>query len=235
MKKDTSKFFILLLLVTGSIFSQNLSNKIDQQLVKLLEQDKLTEQDTNWELSSENVSSSSGVHHIYYSQMINDIEVFGTQSSVHVLNNGLVLSASNNFVFKTVDKLSSSLNSNLSANQAVQAAAEQLNYSITDAISVLQYYGGASQRQILSNGGISLSPIPAKLMYQLVDDNFKLVWDISIQEKSQKDWWNIRVDASTGIIIDKNNYMLSCGFDHEHNNVLNYNKNLFDVSNYNKS
>ena len=43
MKKDTSKFFILLLLVTGSIFSQNLSNKIDQQLVKLLEQDKLTE------------------------------------------------------------------------------------------------------------------------------------------------------------------------------------------------
>jgi extracellular elastinolytic metalloproteinase len=100
---------------------------------------------------------------------------------------------------------------------------------------VLQYYGGASQRQILSEGGMSLSPIPAKLMYQLVDNKFKLVWDISIQEKSQKDWWNIRVDASTGTIIDKNNYMLSCGFDHEHNNVLNYNKNLFDISNYNKS
>ena len=236
MKKDISKLsFILLLLVTGSIFSQDLSNKIDQQLVKLLEQDKLTEQDTNWDLSSENVSSSSGVHHIYYSQMVNDIEVFGTQSSVHVLNNGDVLSASNNFVFKTTDKLSSSLNSYLSAIQAVQAAADQLNYTITDAISVLQYYGGASQRQILSEGGMSFSPIPAKLMYQLVDNKFKLVWDISIQEKSQKDWWNIRVDASTGTIIDKNNYMLSCGINHEHNNVLNYNKNLFDISNYNKS
>ena len=126
MKKDISKlFFILLLLVTGSIFSQDLSNKIDQQLVKLLEQDKLTEQDTNWDLSSENVSSSSGVHHIYYSQMVNDIEVFGTQSSVHVLNNGVVLSASNNFVFKTADKLSVS-NARLTATQAVQTAADKL-------------------------------------------------------------------------------------------------------------
>jgi len=224
----------MLTLVTGNIIAQDLSDKINQQLAQYLEKDQLMVQDTQWELSSEHVSISSGVHHIYYSQMINDIEVFGTQSSVHVLNNGVVLSESNNFVFKTVDKLSSS-NAILTAIQAVQATADQLNYAITDAISVLQYYEGASQRQILSDCGISLSPIPAKLMYQLVDDKFKLVWDISIQEKSQKNWWNVRVDASTGTIIDKNNYMLSCGFDHNHEELMNFNKNLFDIPNYNES
>jgi hypothetical protein len=232
MKKSTlSLLLCMLALISGNMIAQNLSDKINQQLTQLLENDQLMAQDVQWELSSNHVSSVSGVHHIYYSQMVNDIEVYGTQSSVHVLNNGEVLSANNKFIFKTIDKLSG-LNASLTAIQAVQAAADQLNYTITDAIAVLENYGGPSQRQILSDGGMSLSPIPAKLMYQLIDNKFILVWDISIQEKSQQDWWNVRIDASSGNIVDQNNYMLSCAFEHNHNEGLNFNKNLFDIPNY---
>ena len=220
-----------------SFFSsaQGISDKVNNQLAELVTNNQLLIEDINWELSSDHISSVSWVHHIYYSQMLNDIEVFGSQSSIHVLADGSVLSSTNNFVFKITAKLKNSTNASLTAVQAIQSAANQLQYSITNELSVLESFAGVSQRQIISNGGMSLSPIPAKLMYQLVDDQLKLVWDLSIQEKSQKNLWNIRVDATTGTIIDKNNYMLSCGFDHQHEESLDYNKNLNKVLNYNNS
>jgi hypothetical protein len=231
MRKLLIKLLCITISYTGNLVAQDITGKINQQLTQLLDSDKLLEQDLQWELSSDHVSSASGVHHIYYSQMVNDIEVFGTQSSVHILSNGEVLSANNKFIFKTVSKLNGS-NASLTAIEAVQAAAAQLNYNITDAIAVLENFGGTSQRQIVSDGGISLSPIPAKLMYQLVDDKFKLVWDISIQEKSQENWWNIRIDAMSGDIVDQNNYILSCAFEHDHDAGLNFNENLYDMPNY---
>ena len=227
-----SLFFYL---ITFFSYAQGISDKVNNQLAELVTNNQLLIEDINWELSSDHISSVSGVHHIYYSQMLNDIEVFGSQSSLHILSDGSVLSSTNNFVFKITAKLKNSTNASLTAVQAIQSAANQLQYSITNELSVLESFAGVSQRQIISNGGMSLSPIPAKLMYQLVDDQLKLVWDVSIQEKSQKDWWNIRVDATTGTIIDKSNYLLSCGFDHQHEESLDYNKNLNKVSNYNNS
>ena len=222
-------------LITFLSSAQGISDQVNNQLAALVANNELLLEDIQWELSSNHISSTSGVHHIYYSQIFNDIEVFGSQSSLHILEDGTVLSATNNFIFKITAKLKNSINTSLTAVQAIQSAASQLQYSITNELSVLESFTGVSQRQIISNGGMSLSPIPAKLMYQLVDDQLKLVWDLSIQEKSQKNWWNIRVDATTGNIIDKNNYLLSCGFDHQHEESLNYNKNLYNVLNYKNS
>ena len=41
-------------------------------------------------------------------------------------------------------------------------------------------------------------------MYQKNQDGkYVLAWDLSIEEISQEDWWSIRVDASTGEILEK--------------------------------
>jgi hypothetical protein len=219
MKKVTlSVLLCMLTLLSGNVIAQNLSVSINHQLTQLVENNKLTPQDTQWELSSDHISSTSGVHHIYYSQMVNNIEVYGSQSSVHLLENGEVLSANNNFVFKTVKRINGS-SAGLTAIEAVQAAAARFNYNITDAITVLENLGGADQKQILSDGGMSLSPIPAKLVYQLIDDQLILAWDISIQEITRQDWWNVRVDATSGQIIDQNNFMNSCSIEHDHSEV----------------
>jgi hypothetical protein len=235
MKKVTlSLLLCMLTLLSGNMIAQSLSESINDQLTQLVENDKLMPQDAHWALSSDHVSSASGVHHVYFSQMVNDIEVYGSQSSVHLLANGEVLSANNNFVFKTVERINGS-SASLTAIQAVQAAAARFNYNITDAITILENLGGADQKQILSDGGMSLSPIPAKLVYQLIDDQLILAWDISIQERNQQDWWNVRVDASSGNIIDQNNYMISCAFEHSHDEELNFNNNLYDIPNYSEA
>lgn len=173
------------------------------------------------------------VEHVYFKQTINGIEIFGTQSSIHILSNGNLLTANHHFI----NKIEGSTSPSLTATQAVESAANQLNYTLTEALTANQITAGkANQQTIISSGGISLSNIPAKLMYTLVEDKLILVWNISIQEITQQDWWNIQVDASTGVIISKNNWIVSCANDHDHNTdeVLNYNKNLFDIPNYNK-
>ena len=235
MKKLTFGLLICMLtLLTTNVFAQGLSQSIDQELTQLLEKDDLLPQDIQWEMTSDHISSVSGVHHGYYSQMVNGIRVYGTESSIHLTSNGNILAADNRFINKTAQKLSTTSPS-LNAIQAVQAAASQLNYTISEALSVLESNGGPSQETLLSGGGMSLSSIPVKLMFQLTaSDELVLVWDLSIQERNQQNWWNVRVDANTGTIIDKNDYMVNCSFEHDHSadSELNYNKNLFDIPNY---
>ncbi|RMA64689.1 M36 family metallopeptidase [Ulvibacter antarcticus] len=236
MKKLTlSLLFCMVTLLSANLFAQNFSQNITLEIQKLVDKSDLLAADAQWEITSQHTSSISGVHHIYYRQLVNGVQVYGTESGVHIASNGKVIAANNRFINKTADKLSNSVAS-LSASEAVQAAANQLNYNLTQSLAVISRDNGLSQKTLLSDGGISLSEIPAELVYTLNEEN-KLVlsWDLSIQEKSQKNWWSMRVDASTGTIIDKNDYMVSCGFDHDHSedtSELNYNTNLYDVPNY---
>ena len=183
MKKVTLSFLLCLLMTfSANVMAQNLSETINQQLTKLLDNDNLLAQDMYWEITNDQTSRVSGVHHIYYRQLVNGIHVYGTESGVHLLSNGKVLAADNKFINKTADKLKGSATPSLTAIEAVQSAANQLNYTITETLSVLTSENSSSQKSLLSDGGISLSPIPAKLMYQLTEANeLVLVWDISIQ------------------------------------------------------
>ena len=94
MKKFTfSLLLCMLTLLTTNVFAQGLSQSIDQQLTQLLEKDDLLPQDIQWAMTSDHISSVSGVHHGYYSQMVNGIQVYGTESSIHLTSNGSVLKA----------------------------------------------------------------------------------------------------------------------------------------------
>jgi len=237
MKKITLSIVLgLFCLFSAQVSAQSFEQKIDTHLKQLQENNVLKVQDVQWSITSQHVSRTSGVHHVYYRQVLNGYEIYGTESGIHILSNGKVLSADNRFVSNITSKASTNSLPSLSAIQAVQAAAGQLNYSISESISVLERKQGISQESLLSDGGISLSPIPAKLMYQLNENNeLVLTWDISIQEKSQQDWWSMRVDATTGVIVDKINWMVSCSFEHDHSDdkqELDYNSNLFDIPNY---
>ena len=73
-------------LITFFSSAQGISDKVNNQLAELVTNNQLLIEDINWELSSDHISSVSGVHHIYYSQMLNDIEVFGSQSSTVIIS-----------------------------------------------------------------------------------------------------------------------------------------------------
>ncbi|WP_114491103.1 M36 family metallopeptidase [Candidatus Ulvibacter alkanivorans] len=240
MKKVTKRLLLLLIcLATSHTFAQDVSKNLNYEFEQLLEQSVLQPQDISWEITNDYVSRTSGIRHVYYRQVVNGIQINGTESGIHILPDGTTISAENRFIKNTQNRSAGNANPALTAVQAVQAAASQLNYTVRGTFSVLERNKGASQETLISDGGISLSNIPAKLMYQL-NENGELVltWDISIEETSRQNWWSLRVDASTGNIIDTANWMVSCSFEHDHSmheNVLDYNANLYDMPNYDKA
>jgi len=230
-------FFVAMCLSITQLHAQEATQEINQQLDQLLENNKISQQDSSWKITSATVSSISGVQHVYYRQVLNGLEVHGTESGIHLLPNGEVLSEDNKFIANAGERALGGNQPSITAIQAVQAAAQQFGYNITEGISVLERSQGLDQESLLSNGGISKSPIPAKLIYTLNDDNeLVLVWDLSIEENAGMNWWNARVDAISGQIVNKTNWMVSCSFEHDHSTheeMTDYNRNLVDMPNYN--
>lgn len=239
MKKLNQLALLVICLVFSSqLFSQAGALQINNYLEQKRENNQLKSQDVQWELTNQHISSTSGIHHIYFRQLVNGLPVYGTESGVHLRPNGSVLYANDRFIDNTASKMNGATTPGLSALQAVQAAAGQLNYRITGTLTVIDQQLNAAQETLISDGGMSKTNIPAKLVFQLNNNNeLVLAWDISIQSSEKEDeWFSMRVDASTGVIIDKNNWIVSCGFEHDHNTdndeILDYNANLFNIPNY---
>ncbi|MFC4635547.1 M36 family metallopeptidase [Dokdonia ponticola] len=184
-------------------------------LTTLEQNNSLTSEDTAYVITSEHVSSLSGVHHIYYRQAINGIEIQGTESSLHIANDGTLAKAHTNFISGVTSQIKSS-GASLSASDAIQAIAGQMNYGTVENLTEISSKS-SDKSKLFSKGGISGVEIPAKQMYYLVpNDGIRMVWEISIQELNSSDWWNFRVDASTGVIIDKYNFTQSCNIVGDH-------------------
>jgi len=174
---------------------------------------------TEYVVTAQHTSRTSGIHHMYLRQAINGIEVFGTESSIHKDAQGNTVKVQNNFVTDLQATVRSNTAS-LSASEAINSVAQQMGYPISD-LQEINRKNTPNQEALYNKANISISDIPAKLMYYYRKGmETILVWELSVEEKTSADWWNFRVDASTGIIIDKDNFTVSCiseeHHDHDH-------------------
>ncbi len=152
-------------------------------------------------------SPHNQVTHIYLRQRLNGIEVFNGDININIDREGRVISLGNRFV----PHLSRAVNSKsplLTPVTAVKQAARHLNLTVTQSLVVRQNIGGASQKTLLSNGGISRNDIPVRLMYQPgTQSGVRLAWNLSLRLKNNRDWWNMTVDAVTGEVLHQNNWI----------------------------
>ncbi|MBE9490533.1 MAG: hypothetical protein IMY67_09595, partial [Bacteroidetes bacterium] len=138
-----------------------LSNSNDNEtnsLAKLIEK-----KSSNYVITSEHISSTSGVRHIYLRQAINGLEVFGTESSIHIDANKKVIASHNNFI-KEINASVKSSSVGISAKQAVISVSQQMGYSLSN-LQNLEPSVGINQKSIFNKAGISGTEIPVKLMY----------------------------------------------------------------------
>lgn len=179
--------------------------------------EKLIAQKSNaYVVTNENVSKKSGIRHVYLRQAINGLEVYGTESSVHFDKTGKVLTEHNNFLTDVEATLKNS-SQGLDARAAIAAVANQMGYKISN-LREIKSIGGKNKAAVFNKADISLVDIPVKLMYYYREGiGTQLVWELSIAEKTSTDWWNFRVDAVTGKIIDKENWTVSCNIMDGHN------------------
>ncbi len=166
-------------------------------------------------VTSEHTSSVSGIHHIYLRQAINGLEIYGTESSIHLDTSGKSIITHNNFM-NDVNATITSASASLSPSEAINAVANTMGYSV-GSLEQLSFEGGINKKTIFAGGTISERDIPVKLMYfNSKATGTRMIWELSVKETTGSEWYNFHVDAATGTILHKENWTVSCIIDGDH-------------------
>ena len=161
-----------------------------------------------YRVSDRYTSNPSKVTYIHINQMYQGIDVFNAVINANLMADGRILSFGQGFR----RNLRASANGPIPAMGALEAlakAAAHLKIDLVQTPTILEPATGADRRTLLSDGGISQSPIPAKLVYYPVPDGpVRLAWNLVIDHKGSDDWWNICVDAENGAILFQKNWTI---------------------------
>jgi predicted aconitase with swiveling domain len=208
MKKITLLIFYLIPLFT---FSQSNKEIIQKYLNSNTAKSGLSASDVNdWVIESEGTTSNSAITNCYVLQRHNGIEIFRAVSNFSI-KNGQVVNADKNFV-GNVSKKVNAKNPSLSAVQALKKAYEQLKITPTTPFTVLETI--SKYKFTISNGLESGEPVSANLVYFTAKGNtLVLAWDFTIYTIAPEHKWSVRIDAQTGKILEKKDYIISCNFD----------------------
>ena len=159
-------------------------------------------------VTSSYTDAGSGVTHVYLRQRYQGIEVYGAEADLHLSRANKLVSLHSNFIAGVAAQARTKAPS-LTPAQAVAAAARALGLAAPGNLTIEQN-GQPEEGLVFSEGGISLEKIPVKLMYQAAaSGELVLVWDVTIAPKDGQHYWNARVDAATGQLVDKNDYTVS--------------------------
>lgn len=152
-------------------------------------------------------SKHSGIRHLYWHQRHQGIPVYNGILAINVARDGSIINLNNGFVSDLAAKINATEPA-IDAVSAISAAADELGLGNRMALLLLREEGGPSRKATYSNGGISADDIPVQLMYQpTADGAVRLTWEMVIRETSGENWWSLRVDADTGEIISRANFI----------------------------
>ncbi len=153
----------------------------------------------------------NGLIHLYLRQRLDGIEIDGANINYNILDDGSIASFGGQF-YKNIDQKISSTNPTFSQKQVLQYALSELGIENNLPLEIIESHGGNDQKVVFDKGDISLENISVRLIYVPVDEKLKLAWELSVYEKSADNWWLIALDALTGEVLQKHNYVLHCDF-----------------------
>lgn len=219
MKLRTLLYTMGLVIFSSSLFAQNHSQLIQDYLKRHAASENLQQKDINaLILSSQHYSKSLDADLVYMQQSVNAVPIFNAMGHFIVKNQKVDLQ--NQRFYTDIHQKTTSTSAQLSATEALDKAVAHFKLEKKSATQILEKKSKHSF--VLENKSISNENIPAKLVYQEIEGQLILAWDMSLYLKNTEHWWSFRIDANTGKIIDQNDWLLSCNFDgHKHENFAN--------------
>ena len=208
---------LIIFFISSTSFSQVKKKESHARITSTAYLENLLKSDSSdqYVITSEFTDSKSGIKHTYIRQAIDGVEVYGTESSIHKNANGKTLVAHVNFV-DGINNSARNISRSMSAEQVIASVSQQMGYEL-NGLRQIENLSGPNQKGVFNKAGISRRDIPVKLMYFYREDiGLKMVWELSIRELDSPDWWNFWADATTGNIIDKNNWTVSCKASGDH-------------------
>ncbi len=153
----------------------------------------------------------NGVHHFYFKQRYEGIEIYNAITSVHVAPDGKVYNSPNRF-YSGIAKKINSTKPRINSKQALLALIR--HYNIPNAILPEVAPRAKNGAMLFSKTNFTHNDIPVKLVYQpMPNGNLRLAWDIELALRHCDDYWSTRIDAITGQVLDEHNLTIKCSFD----------------------
>lgn len=162
---------------------------------------------SNIEIVSESSSLASGVKYVYVRQIKDQIPVVNGLASVAVKNNAVV-HVSSRLVSLNTQQIAAPT---LSSNEAVNAALVSLELPKAPLTAISE--NSTDHSVLFEKGIISNENIPARLFLMSHEGKLVYVWDLSIYPVGSNNWWSMRISATTGEVLFKNNWISSCSFE----------------------
>lgn len=203
--------YLFMFIAVGFAYGQDFSGSVNNYLNSNRTQLGLQSQDVSDVIvDRHSYSKSMDVENVYVVQRYQGIEIFNSSSSFAV-RNGQVINANLSFTDNISQKVNTT-NASLSASTAIIKAAQALGLSSPTNLEIVEET--TSYSKVFTNGGISLNNIPVKLVYQTTEDNkLVLAWDLSIYLLDASHYYSVRIDATTGELLDTNDWVVSCNFE----------------------
>ena len=160
--------------------------------------------------------TSKGITHYYFQQTYQDLPVYNALMNVVVLPKGESKMTANRFV-KNLPKESSAGIPTFSPQNAIEKAANHLNLRYLKKANLKAIdkdalaKGAFMSKYLFDKGDISTEDITVELLWVSDAENqVHLAWNILIYETTLANIWQVRVDAISGEVIEKNNYVAHC-------------------------
>ncbi len=151
--------------------------------------------------------ASTGITHTYLQQRVNGLVVFNATGAVHTDKAGKVIFAAQDFVANANSRAAAPTPA-LTPAQAVVAASVSLGLPRPVGLRTV-VEARAADGMKFNNGGISEADIPVRLMYARQNEKLVLVWEVTIAQLDQQHHWSARIDAQTGQLVDKNDFVVN--------------------------
>ncbi len=206
--------FLLALLLTGiSIisFSQSNQSLIQSYLEEHKDDLKLSAADiSDWVIYNEHSSEKFGVTYMYLRQRVNGIELYNSGGTFAIKGGQVFFSGDR--MTRDIDKMPLSGTATITAEESIGFAANQLGLGSIGAVEKLK--SNKRLGKYIFESDVSMEQIPVKQVYVPTEDGLRLAWNLNIYESSQQHWWSVSIDAITGVILTKVDWVVTCNYDH---------------------
>ena len=153
----------------------------------------------------------NGVTHIYLRQTLGGIEVLNGDININVNERGRILNVGS-LAVPNLAEVVRSLDPRLTAREAIVKAAQHLAVDLPERLERLAEKHGVARESLFRAAGLSLDDVPVKLMiWSDGRGGARLGWEMVLRLPDQRNWWQLIVDAETGRVLDKGNWIADAG------------------------
>ncbi|MEM7105188.1 MAG: T9SS-dependent M36 family metallopeptidase [Bacteroidota bacterium] len=166
----------------------------------------------SWKPFGQYESQHNGLHHYFFRQVHNGIDVHNADINVNIKSDGRIIFMRNQF-FPQMAQRNLPSSPSISHEEAINLAAQYLTLTPPQSLEPIEVSNDPDQYMLFNNNQLSVDPIPVKLSYYPKSrKELALCWQIRIHTLDRENWWTIWLDATTGEYIDRENWVTHCVF-----------------------